>query len=73
LIENLQRREIDPIDKATAILAFFRNRHGEMACDKGITNCVAAKISMVTLLQVWITDYFLDSENHYHQILVDFR
>jgi hypothetical protein len=31
LIENLQRREIDPIDKANAILAFFRNRHGEMA------------------------------------------
>jgi ParB/RepB/Spo0J family partition protein len=31
LIENLQRREIDPIDKANAILAFFRNRHGQMA------------------------------------------
>ena len=30
LIENLQRQEIDPIDKANAILAFFRNRHGEM-------------------------------------------
>jgi len=30
LIENLQRREIDPIDKANAILAFFQNRHGEM-------------------------------------------
>jgi ParB family chromosome partitioning protein len=31
LIENLQRWEIDPIDKANGILAFFRNRHGEMA------------------------------------------
>ena len=30
LIENLQRQEINPIDKANAILAFFRNRHGEM-------------------------------------------
>lgn len=30
LIENLQRQEIDPIDKANAILAFFQNRHGEM-------------------------------------------
>ena len=30
LIENLQRQEIDPIDKANAILDFFQNRHGEM-------------------------------------------
>jgi len=30
LIENLQRQEIDPIDKANAILAFFQNRHEGM-------------------------------------------
>jgi len=30
LIENLQRQEIDPIDKANAILAFFQNRHEDM-------------------------------------------
>ena len=30
LIENLQRQEIDPIDKANGILAFFQNRHEGM-------------------------------------------
>jgi ParB family chromosome partitioning protein len=40
LIENLQRREIDPIDKANAILAFFRNRHGEMAVATVMNNLI---------------------------------
>jgi 3D (Asp-Asp-Asp) domain-containing protein len=30
LVENRQRQEIDPIDKANVLLAFFRDRHGEM-------------------------------------------
>jgi ParB family chromosome partitioning protein len=29
LIENLQRQDIDPIDKANGILAFFKARHGD--------------------------------------------
>jgi hypothetical protein len=33
LIENLQREDIDPIDKANGILAFFRSRHGNMDVD----------------------------------------
>jgi hypothetical protein len=33
LIENLQRQDIDPIDKANGILAFFQNRHSEMDLD----------------------------------------
>jgi 3D (Asp-Asp-Asp) domain-containing protein len=30
LIGNLQRQEVDPIGKANVLLAFFRDRHGEM-------------------------------------------
>jgi ParB-like chromosome segregation protein Spo0J len=33
LIENLQRQDIDPIDKANGILAFFQNRHSGMDLD----------------------------------------
>jgi hypothetical protein len=40
LIENLQRQEIDPIDKANAILVFFRNRHGEMDLDAVMNNLI---------------------------------
>ena len=30
LIENLQREDIDPIDKANGILSLFKLRHGDM-------------------------------------------
>jgi ParB family chromosome partitioning protein len=40
LIENLQRQEIDPIDKANAILAFFQNRHEEMDLDAIMNNLI---------------------------------
>ena len=40
LIENLQRQEIDPIDKANAVLAFFQNRHGEMDLDAVMNNLI---------------------------------
>jgi ParB family chromosome partitioning protein len=40
LIENLQRQEIDPIDKANAILAFFQNRHEGMDLDGIINNLI---------------------------------
>jgi len=33
LIENLQREEIDAIDKANGIVAFFQSRHGEQLPD----------------------------------------
>jgi ParB-like chromosome segregation protein Spo0J len=37
LIENLQRQEIDPIDKANAIVSFVLARHTDMDAD-GIIN-----------------------------------
>lgn len=37
--ENFQRRELDPIDKANAILAFFQCRHEGMDLD-GVINCL---------------------------------
>jgi hypothetical protein len=40
LIENLQRQEIDPIDKANAILEFFQNRHEGMDLDGVINNLI---------------------------------
>lgn len=40
LIENLQRLELDPLDKANAIYAFFRNRHEEMELEAVLTTLV---------------------------------
>jgi uncharacterized ParB-like nuclease family protein len=40
LIENLQRQEIDPIDKANAVLEFFQNRHEGLDLDGVINNLI---------------------------------
>jgi ParB-like chromosome segregation protein Spo0J len=40
LIENLQRQEIDPIDKANAVLQFFQDRHEGLDLDGVINNLI---------------------------------